>query len=113
MHEFSIALNIVDIASKTATDATATKINEVEIEVGILSGVIIEALEFALESAVKNTLLENAKIIINRIKARAKCNNCNTEFEPVDLIAECPVCSSYDFKIINGRELRVKSINVD
>ena len=50
MHEFSIALNIVDIASKTATDASATKINEVEIEVGILSGVIIEALEFALES---------------------------------------------------------------
>ena len=113
MHEFSIALNIVDIASKTATDASATKINEVEIEVGILSGVIIEALEFALESAVRNTLLENAKININRIKARSKCNSCNTEFEPEDLIAKCPECSSFDFKIINGRELRVKSINVD
>jgi hydrogenase nickel incorporation protein HypA/HybF len=113
MHEYSIALNIIDIASKTAKDAGATKINEVELEVGILSGVVIEALEFALESAIKNTLLENAKININRIKARAKCNNCNTEFEPGDLIAECPVCSSFDFKIINGRELRVKSINVD
>jgi hydrogenase nickel incorporation protein HypA/HybF len=113
MHEYSIALNIIDIALKTAKDAGAAKINEVELEVGILSGVVIEALEFALESAIKNTLLENAKININRIKARAKCNNCNTEFEPEDFIAECPVCSSFDFKIINGRELRVKSINVD
>jgi hydrogenase nickel incorporation protein HypA/HybF len=113
MHEFSIALNIVDIAAKTATDAGAAKINEVEIEVGSLSGVVIEALEFALESAVKNTALEDAKIIITRINARAKCNYCNTEFEPEDLISECPGCNSFDFKIINGRELRVKSINVD
>ncbi len=113
MHEFSIALNIVDIATRTARNEGAAKINEVEIEVGILSGVVIEALEFALESATKNTLLENAKIIITRIKARAKCSKCHAEFEPKELIAECPVCSSFDFKIINGRELRVKSINVD
>jgi hydrogenase nickel incorporation protein HypA/HybF len=113
MHEFSIALNIVDIASKTARDEGAAKINKVEIEVGILSGVVIEALEFALESATKNTLLENAKIIIKEIKARAECNKCHAQFEPEDFIAECPVCSSFDFKIINGRELRVKSINVD
>ena len=44
MHEFSIALNIVDIASRTAKKAKAKKINEVEIEVGIISGVIVEAL---------------------------------------------------------------------
>ena len=113
MHEFSIALNIVDIASQTARNEGAAKINEVEIEVGILSGVVIEALEFALESATKNTILENAKIKINKIRASAKCNKCHTEFEPGDLISECPVCSSFDFKIINGRELRVKSINVD
>ncbi|UCH14974.1 MAG: hydrogenase maturation nickel metallochaperone HypA [Bacteroidales bacterium] len=113
MHEFSIAVNIIDIASKAAENEDAEKINEVEIEVGMLSGVIIEALEFALESAVKNTLLENAKIVIDKVKALAKCNDCQAEFEPDNLIAQCPVCSSIDFKIIRGRELRVKSINVD
>ncbi len=113
MHEFSIAINIIDIASKTAENANAEKINEVEIEVGMLSGVIIEALEFALESAVKNTLLENAKIVIEKVRARAECNNCKAEFEPDNLITQCPVCDSLDFKIIRGRELRVKSINVD
>ena len=113
MHEFSIALNIVDIASKTAKEANAGKINEVEIEIGILSGVVMEALRFALESAVKDTIMENADIIINEIKAKALCNECNNEFEPDGYIAQCPACGSFNYDIIHGRELRVKSINID
>lgn len=113
MHEFSIALNIVDIASRTAKKANAKKINEVEIEVGILSGVIVEALEFALESAVKDTPLKDAKITIIKIKASAKCDECNTEFNPENYIENCPACSSFKYSILHGRELRVKSINVD
>jgi hydrogenase nickel incorporation protein HypA/HybF len=113
MHEFSIALNIVDIALKTAKNEGAEKVNEIEIDIGILSGVVIEALEFALESAVKNSMLEGAQIIINKIKAAAICNNCHAEFEPDDAAARCPDCKSVDFDIVRGRELRVKSINID
>ena len=113
MHEFSIAVNIVDIASKTAKDANTEKINEIEIDVGVLSGVIVEALEFALESAVKDTLLENTKITINEIKAKVKCNECSSEFKPDNYIEQCPECGSFNYEIIRGRELRVKSINVD
>ena len=113
MHEFSIALSIVDIALKTAKNAGTEKVNEIEIDVGILSGVVIEALEFALESAVKDTFLEDAGIRINKIRARARCNKCNAVFEPDDVTAQCPDCNSVDFDIIHGKELRVKSINVD
>ena len=113
MHEFSIALNIVDIALKTAKDAGAEKVNEVEIDVGILSGVVTEALEFALESAVKNTLLEGARISINKIQASARCKKCHADFHPDNVTAQCPECNSVDFEIIHGRELRVKSINID
>jgi hydrogenase nickel incorporation protein HypA/HybF len=113
MHEFSIALNIVDIASKTAKEANAEKIKEVEIDVGVLSGVILEALRFALYSAIKGTLLENAEFKINEIPAKVKCNECNTEFEPDNYIAQCPECNSFNYNFIQGRELRVKSISVD
>jgi hydrogenase nickel incorporation protein HypA/HybF len=113
MHEFSIALNIVDIALKAAKDANAKKINKVEIDVGMLSGVVIEALEFALESAIKNTLLEGSQIKINEIRAAAVCNNCHTSFEPDDFAVQCPDCKSADFEITRGRELSVKSIDID
>jgi hydrogenase nickel incorporation protein HypA/HybF len=113
MHEFSIALNIVDIALKAAKDANAIKVNKVEIDIGMLSGVVIEALEFALESAVKSTLLEGSQIKINKIRAAAMCNNCHKSFEPDDFAVHCPVCKSADFDITRGRELSVKSIDID
>lgn len=113
MHEFSIALNIVEIAEETAKANNAKSVNEVEIDVGDLSGVIYEALEFAMQSAVKGTLLENSSIRLNRIKALAKCNNCNNDFEPGDLPAACSNCGSFDISIVRGKEMRVKSINID
>ncbi len=38
MHEFSIAVDIVDIATSSATKEEATVVKEIEIEVGQLSG---------------------------------------------------------------------------
>ena len=57
MHEFTIALNIIDIAKEYAIKAGTEKVIEIEIEVGDVSGVVFEALEFALENATLHTLL--------------------------------------------------------
>ena len=113
MHEFSIALNIVEIAEKSAKENHATKINEVEIEVGEVSGVIHEALEMALQSAVNGTMLEKAKLVIHNIKAKAICNQCKKEFKPDNLVTVCPVCGSFGIDILKGKEMRVKSIHID
>ena len=113
MHEFSIALNIVEIATETARANDAQKVNEVEIDVGDVSGVIYEALELALQSAVIGTILENAHFRLNRIRAGAICNKCRHKFEPGDLPAVCSNCGSSDIRIIRGKELKVKSINID
>jgi hydrogenase nickel incorporation protein HypA/HybF len=63
MHELSIAMSIVEIAEDNAAMAGVKSVSEIQIEVGNLSGVVDEALEFALEEAVKNTILRNAKRI--------------------------------------------------
>ena len=60
MHELSIAMNVIEIADEYAAKANATVVKEIEIEVGELSGVVLDALEFAMEVAVKNTILEQA-----------------------------------------------------
>lgn len=113
MHEFSIALNIVDIATETARANKAEKVNEVEVDVGEMSGVIYEALEFALDSAIKGTILENARFKLNRIKAGAVCHDCRHNFEPEDYLSVCENCGSSNIEIVRGKEMRVKSINVD
>ncbi|MCK9254644.1 MAG: hydrogenase maturation nickel metallochaperone HypA [Bacteroidales bacterium] len=110
MHELSIAINIVEIAQDTAFSAKLHSISEIEIEVGDLSGVIIEALEFAMEEAVKNTILDGAERKITKIPAKAKCNNCSTEYDIEDVFTPCPKCSGFDNEILSGNELKIKTI---
>ncbi|KPK84007.1 MAG: hypothetical protein AMS27_11225 [Bacteroides sp. SM23_62_1] len=113
MHEFSLALNIVDVVTEYAVKENALEVREVEIEVGELSGVVREALEFALKSAVKGTLLEKAECHIKIIKGEVRCNQCQFEFETNNFYTECPECHSYSFEIIKGKELRVASIVIE
>jgi len=112
MHELSIAMNIIDIASEQARINNLSIIDEIEIEIGKLSGVEIDALKFAMEIATKRTILENSKTIISEIPGQARCLNCLQEFMIDNFFAQCPECKHFNFEIIHGQELRVKSLNV-
>ena len=113
MHEFSIAMNVVDIAGEYAEKERATVVREIEIEIGELSGIVLEAFEFAMESAVKDTILEHARIVIKTIPGMARCAQCHHEYPTKDFFGKCPLCSSSAIDIIRGKELRVKSLTVD
>ena len=112
MHELSIAKNIIEIASEQARKNNLSQVNEIEIEVGRLSGVEIEALEFVLEIVTKQTILQNSRTIITSIPGLARCQVCSKEFATDSFIAQCPECKGFNFQIIQGQELRVKSLNV-
>ncbi len=109
MHELTIAQNIIEIAEEHLKKNNATVIHEIEIEVGDVSGVVYEALEFALENTVKDTVLEKTKIKLIKIQARAKCNSCSHEFNIDSLVIPCPECGQYNPQIICGKELNIKS----
>jgi hydrogenase nickel incorporation protein HypA/HybF len=113
MHEFSIAVSIVEIASENARRENASVVKEIEIEVGELSGVVIEALEFCMDAAVKDSIMEGAKWNILRVSGRARCRACSHEYAISELYSVCPECGSPAPEIIQGRELRVKSLLVE
>lgn len=110
MHELSIAMNIIEIAENEMRNNQAVSINKMEIDVGKLSGVIIEALEFALNSSKQNTILSDTEIIINELPARVKCVECSNEFETEDYFSVCPKCQSFRTDVIAGKELQVRSM---
>ncbi len=113
MHEFSVALNIVGIVTETFEKSDAKTIVSVEIDVGILSGVIIDALQFAMDIAKKESPLENAVIKMNDVPAKGRCENCKKEFELDDHFSVCSYCNTANFDIITGKELKVRSIEVE
>jgi hydrogenase nickel incorporation protein HypA/HybF len=113
MHEFSIAVDIVDIATASAMKESASVIKEIDIEIGQLSGVVMEALEFSLEAAVKGTMLEKARRNLVIIPGKARCTKCFQEYDTDTLFKPCPACQACAPDIIQGKELRVKSIIVE
>jgi len=112
MHELSIAQSIVELAEREARSCHANSVEELELEIGSLAGIEWVALEFALESAIKGSLLEDARIVVRRIAGEGRCGDCESLFPVENLFSSCPACGSYAVKIIKGQELRVKSIVV-
>ena len=112
MHELSIALGIVKIAENETAKANAKKVTKIELEIGVLSGVEQDSLSFVWESAVKDSVLEKAEKEIDIIGGKGKCADCNTEFDMDNIYDPCPKCNSNFKGILQGKELRVKALEV-
>ena len=110
MHEFSLVQNIIDIATDAANQNQVRSVQSVEVEIGQASGIVPEAMDFAWESARKDTILQEASLVIRIIPLLIRCRACGSEFHPDGLFETCPGCGNYNPEIISGKELRVIAI---
>jgi hydrogenase nickel incorporation protein HypA/HybF len=110
MHELSLAMEVIDLASREADKNEVTMVREILIEIGDLSGVEADAFELALDLLVKDSILENASKQIIRIPGKGKCTSCDLEFEMKQILSTCPECHCYPSEISGGREFRVVSM---
>lgn len=113
MHEVSIAMSILDIVSEEVAKENGHCVQELEIDVGALSGVVLDSLEFAMEGVKKDTLLENADIVLNHIPGLARCLDCEREFPADYIYATCPDCEDLNITIVRGKELQIKKITFE
>jgi len=113
MHEVGITRSIVEICEENARRQGATIIRSVTVEIGDLSGVVPEAVEFCFEACSKGTLLEGASLIIDRIPGRGRCGACQADCEMDTYRFECPACGSLALQRTSGDELRVKEMEID
>lgn len=112
MHELSIVMGILKIAETEAAKAGAKKVDLIELEIGTLAGIEFQALDFAWSTAVKHTVLENAVKKIDKIEAKGQCMECDHIFTLEHIYDPCPKCQNYLKGILQGKELRVKALEV-
>jgi hydrogenase nickel incorporation protein HypA/HybF len=110
MHEFSLAQDVVEIAAREAEKHKVTRILELEIEVGVLSGVEPDTFQTALEMISEGTLISDTLIKIIRKPGKGICQTCHKEFEMKDRLTLCPGCDNFPSEISGGLEFRVISI---
>jgi hydrogenase nickel incorporation protein HypA/HybF len=111
MHEFSLADDIVKVASEEAHNAGIARLDKIILRVGDLSGVSIDALEFAFGFLrEENKITEHAELEIERIPGRGICKSCGKEVELEHLFLYCPYCETPTVEITEGREFLIVSL---
>lgn len=110
MHELSLATDVINLVAEEAQKNGVSFISEILIEVGDLSGVEADAFQWALELLIKETILGNAEIRLNRSPGTGICKACEREFEMKNRLDSCPGCGAFPSEIRGGQEFRVISI---
>jgi len=110
LHEMAITQSVVEICEKSAA---GRRVVSVTLEVGDLSGVVPESVEFCFEACVRDTLLDGARLIIERIPAMGRCSGCGADFAVHACYDPCPACGDYGISVVSGEELRVKELEVE
>lgn len=112
MHEMSLAIRIVEVAVLEAEKAGARTIDQIEVEVGQLAGVMAEALAFCLDAAARGTRAEGATFALTQIPGQGHCLACQKEVAVSEFPAQCPECHGFGVQITAGTELRIRAIEV-
>jgi hydrogenase nickel incorporation protein HypA/HybF len=110
MHELKIAEDLSVIVLETAERENLSIVTKVNISFGQMVQIVPEIFRFAFSETVRGTVAENARVTIEIIPVKMKCIDCGNDFRVIDNKFACDVCGSTDLRIIQGKELFVKSI---
>jgi len=110
MHELSLVQGIVEICEQ---HSAGRRVFEVTLEIGALSGVVPEALEFCFEAVARGTLLEGARLVIEKIPATGFCGCCGVVSEMKTYFDPCPNCGAAAIELRSGDEMRVRDLEVE
>jgi hydrogenase nickel incorporation protein HypA/HybF len=113
MHELSIALSMIQMASEESSRHNANRVTALHLKLGPLSGVVKEALSFSYEIACKGTPLEGSQLVIEEIPVVIRCSNCMSQDEVDIHELRCPRCGRLSSDVIQGRELQVVSLELE
>jgi len=113
MHEVSIALSVLDIATENCRKAGYSRIESIRLRVGRASGVMTDALIFAFNAVKIDTIAAEANVIIDEIAVSGLCNSCGKDFTTEGAyVLCCPECGGLSFKMNTGRELEILDMEV-
>jgi hydrogenase nickel incorporation protein HypA/HybF len=113
MHEFSICESVLGIIEDNAKAQDFNRVRRVRLEIGLLSGVEVEALRFSFDAVTRETLAEGAVLEIVEKEAIGLCLDCKRSITVQDRLATCPHCGGFHLQITGGKELRIIDLEVE
>jgi len=122
MHEASIGQSIVKTVLAEAEKQNAVKVDSVEIEIGELTFLGQDQVEFWIKTGFESTIAENAEIKFKKIKGRIKCKKCgyagditvkeDPQYHMLLPSFSCPQCNSAEVTITAGKDAFIRTIKI-
>jgi len=113
VHELSLAIGLLRLVDQTARTEGASRVLRLVVELGALSCVEPEALDFCFEAVRRGSVAEGAELVLRTRPGRACCRSCGSEVTLEALGTPCTACGSYALEILGGDELRLIELEVD
>jgi hydrogenase nickel incorporation protein HypA/HybF len=126
MHEFSIMTGVIEAVLKeierleTEEGQEIEQVNEVFLEIGELTFLGADQLQFCYSVLSEKNRLKGSKLTISTVPAEVRCDHCEyegkieyySEFHLETPILACPKCKE-TVTITKGRECAVRSVNLE
>ncbi len=113
MHELSIAMSILDVASEELLRQGDARAAAIHLKLGPLSGVVKGALLSAFETAREEHGMADCELLIQEVPVVAFCPMCgvNRTIPSIQHIC-CPVCDAPTPELVSGREMEVTAMEI-
>ena len=99
------------LAWTEARKAGITRLDRIIVNVGDLSGVSIDSVEFAFSFLrEEDDLTKQTELVVQRTRGKGRCKDCGKEVELEHLFLYCPECKTPTIEITQGRDFMLISL---
>ena len=113
MHEMSLAEGIRSIVEQVANEHGANRVATIVVQMGELAAVELDALQFCLESVLRGSVAEGARVEIESVAGTGLCRDCGATVPITTLYDPCVQCGGYRVQATGGTEMRVKALEME
>ncbi len=113
MHELALAESVLQMIDDAAQANGFRCVRRIVLEIGKLAAVDPAAMRFCFDAVVRETVADGAVLEIEEIPGSGWCVHCAAVVPMDDFVAACPQCGSFGVQSRSGRELRLKTLEVE
>jgi len=113
MHEAGIAGYLIEVAAQHLERVPHGAVRRLNVRIGEMAGVNPDSLDFAFECLSKGTVVDGARLEVERVPLAVDCDACGRRSPVHDYVFRCAACGADAVRIATGRELQFVSIDAD
>ena len=104
---------MLELCEENAIKNSATKILKINVTLGVLSGIEPTLLKSAFDTFKDEGIAKDAELLLDIKEVLLKCDECSYEYRVENENYNCPKCNSTSYKIIEGEEMHLMSLEME